>query len=86
MSEKYNATVAALSTNEELRTKVMGSSSAEERAGHLRAAGLEVPTHDEINSRVHSDLADVSGAGNTKTIITTTAPAAVPAAVAGAAG
>ena len=33
MSEKYNATVAALSTNEELRTKVMGSSSAEERAG-----------------------------------------------------
>jgi len=88
MSDKYNATVAALSTNEELRNKVMASSSAEERAGHLRAAGLEVPTHDEINSR-HSDLADVAGAGNppqTKTIITTAAPAAVPAAVAGAAG
>ena len=62
MSEKYDAAVAALSSNEELRKKVMSSTSAEERAGHLRDHGLDIPTHEEINSR-HSDLADVTGAG-----------------------
>jgi len=63
MSAKYDAAVAALSSNEELRKKVMTATSAEERAGHLRDHGLDLPTHEEINSR-HSDLADVTGAGN----------------------
>ena len=36
MSEKYDAAVAALSSNEELRKKVLSATSAEERAGHLR--------------------------------------------------
>ena len=69
MSEKYDAAVAELSSNEELRKKVLSATSAEERAGHLRDAGLGIPTHEEINSR-HSDLADVTGAGSTVTQIT----------------
>ena len=62
MTTNYDAAVTALSSNEELRKKVMSATSAEERAGHLRDHGLEIPTHEEINSR-HSDLADVTGAG-----------------------
>ena len=62
MTTNYDAAVTALSSNEELRKKVMSSTSAEERAGHLRDHGLDIPTHEEINSR-HSDLADVTGAG-----------------------
>ncbi len=68
MTKNYDAAVAALSGNEELRKKVMSSTSAEERAGHLRDHGLEIPTHEEINSR-HSDLADVTGAGRGATTI-----------------
>ena len=60
MSENYDAAVAALSGNEELRNKVLSATSAEERAGHLRDAGLDIPTQEEVNSR-HSDLADVAG-------------------------
>ena len=66
MSENYDAAVAALSGNEELRNKVLSATSAEERAGHLRDAGLDIPTQEEVNSR-HSDLADVAGAGRTGT-------------------
>ena len=68
MTTNYDAAVTALSSNEELRKKVMSSTSAEERAGHLRDHGLDIPTHEEINSR-HSDLADVTGAGTTATKI-----------------
>ena len=81
MSANYDAAVTALSSNEELRKKVMSSTSAEERAGHLRDHGLEIPTHEEINSR-HSDLADVTGAGTG----TTTVVAAGVTAAAAAAG
>lgn len=81
MSEKYDAAVAALSSNEELRKKVMSSTSAEERAGHLRDHGLDLPTQEEISSR-HSDLADVTGAGGN----TTTKVAADNAAMIAAAG
>ena len=66
MATNYDAAVTALSSNEELRKKVMSATSAEERAGHLRDAGLDIPTHEEINSR-HSDLADVTGAGGNTT-------------------
>ena len=80
MSEKYDAAVAALSSNEELRKKVMSATSAEERAGHLRDHGLGLPTHEEINSR-HSDLADVTGAGgNTTTKIAASVGASAAAA------
>ena len=68
MSEKFDAAVAVLSTNEELRNKVMSATSAEERAWHLRDHGLDLPTHEDIN-RAHRDLEDVTGAGSTNTII-----------------
>ena len=61
MSAKYDAAVAALSSNEELRKKVLSATSAEERAGHLRDHGLDIPTQEEINS----GLASVTGAGTT---------------------
>jgi len=63
MSDNIDGVVAALSSNEELRNKVMSSTSAEERAGHLRDAGLDIPTHEEVNSR-HTDLADIIGGGS----------------------
>jgi hypothetical protein len=86
MTTNYDAAIAALSTNEELRKKVMSSTSAEERAGHLRDHGLDLPTHEEINRR-HSDLADVTGAGGGGNNTTAAAPAVpvVAIAVAGAA-
>ena len=83
MSEKYDAAVAALSSNEELRKKVMSSTSAEERAGHLRDHGLDLPTQEEINSR-HSDLLDVTGAGTTHGHTTTKIVTSAVLAAAGA--
>ena len=62
MSAKYDAVVAALSSNVELRKKVLAATTAEERAGHLRDHGLDLPTHEEIKSR-HAELDDVTGAG-----------------------
>lgn len=91
MSNNFHAAVAALSGNEELRKKVMSATSAEERAGHLRDHGVDIPTHEEINSR-HSDLADVTGAGeNAGTKVATQHPGTIAAAgaveaAAGAAG
>jgi hypothetical protein len=87
MTTNYDAAIAALSSNEELRKKVMSATSAEERAGHLRDHGLDLPTHEEINRR-HSDLADVTGAGSAATTGGSAAAPAVPVvaiAVAGAA-
>ena len=66
MSAKYDAVVAALSSNEELRKKVLSATSAEERAGHLQGHGLDLPTHEEIKSR-HAEFDDVTGAGSGKT-------------------
>ena len=70
MSEKFDATVAALSSNEELRNKVLSATSAEERAGHLRDHGLDLPTQEDIN-RAHRDLEDVTGAGSTNASLAT---------------
>jgi hypothetical protein len=83
MSANYDAAVAALSSNEELRKKVMSATTAEERAGHLRDHGLDLPTQEEINRR-HSDLADVTGAGTTHTHSTTKAASMAAIAAIGA--
>ena len=64
MSAKYDAAVAALTSHEGLRKKVLAATTAEERAGHLRDHGLDLPTHEEIKSR-HAELDDVTGAGPT---------------------
>ena len=62
MGTNFEAVVAALSSNEELRKKVLAATTAEERAGHLQGHGLDLPTHEEIKSR-HAELDDVTGAG-----------------------
>ena len=85
MSEKYDAAVAALSSNEELRKKVLAATTAEERAGHLQGHGLDLPTHEEIKSR-HAELDDVTGAGTGALNGKTTSIAMSAAADAAAAG
>lgn len=79
MSEVFNAAAQALSNDPALRERVMSASSAEERAQILRDAGVQVPTHAEVNSGVNA-LAGVAGGGKTTNIISATVPAAVPAA------
>jgi hypothetical protein len=59
----------------------MSATTAEERAGHLRDHGLDLPTQEEINRR-HSDLADVTGAGTGSTHTHSTTKAASMAAIA----
>jgi len=79
MSATFRAAAKALSDNPDLLAKVTSAGSAEERQAHLKAAGVSVPTHAEVNSH----MADVAGAeGGTPTQI---GVAAAPAAAAGAA-
>ena len=85
MSAKYDAAVAALTSHEGLRKKVLAATTAEERAGHLRDHGLDLPTHEEIKSR-HAELDDVTGAGTGALNGKTTSIAIGAAADAAAAG
>lgn len=84
MSATFNAAAQALADNPELRNKVMSAGSAEERAAILRDAGVEVPTHADVNA-AHAEMAGIAGGGKTTNIINASAPAAAPAAAAGAA-
>jgi len=77
MSAAFTAVAKALNDNPELSAKVMSVGTPAERAEILKAAGVAVPTHDDVNSH-HASLSDVSGAGGTGT--------AGPAPVAAAAG
>lgn len=76
MSDTFKSVASALSSNPELRQQVMSAGSTEERASILKGAGLDVPSHSDINSG-HAALEGVSGAG------TTTAAASAGAAAAG---
>ena len=60
MSTTFLAAAKALSDNPELLAKVTSAVSAEERQAHLKAAGVSVPTHAEVNSH----MADVAGGWN----------------------
>lgn len=84
MSATFTAAAKAMTDNEELRNQVLAAGSAEERAAILREAGVEVPTHADVNA-AHADMAGVAGGANTLTYVTNIAPAAAPAAAAGAA-
>lgn len=68
MSATFAAATKALSDNPELLDKVSKAGSAEERAALLTAAGVEVPTHADVNSHV-ANMADVAGGSNTPTVI-----------------
>ena len=79
MSATFTAAAKALNDNPELAAKVMSVGTPAERAEILKAAGVAVPTHEDVNSH-HASLSDVSGAGNTTAQVAAAAPAAVPAA------
>jgi hypothetical protein len=68
MSENFKTVVKALNEDPDLRDRVMGASSNDERKQIMETAGLPVPTKEEImNSQ---SLADVAGAGSTVTYVT----------------
>ncbi|CAB5040426.1 MAG: hypothetical protein F2923_05840 [Actinobacteria bacterium] len=79
MSATFSEASKALHDNAELSAKVMSAGSPAERAEILKAAGIPVPTHADVNA-YHASLSDVSGAGNTNPSI----PIAVGCSVAAA--
>ena len=81
MSATFTAAAKALNDNPELAAKVMSVGTPAERAEILKAAGVAVPTHEDVNSH-HASLSDVSGAGNTMTGLAAGAAAAPAAAAA----
>ena len=81
MSATFTAAAIALNDNPALATKVMAAGTPAERAEILKAAGVAVPSHADVNS-YHASLSDVSGAGNASSQAAMAAPAAVPAAAA----
>ena len=79
MSATFTAAAKALNDNPELAAKVMSVGTPAERAEILKAAGITVPTHADVNSH-HASLKDVSGAGNTTSQVAQAVSAGVPAA------
>ena len=79
MSATFTAAAKALNDNPALATKVMSAGTPAERAEILKAAGVAVPSHADVNS-YHASLSDVSGAGQTTSQVAAAVPAAVPAA------
>jgi len=67
MSNNLDKAVQALKDDPELAKKVAAANSPKERAEILTAAGVPVPTQEEVNAR-HAELADVSG-GYTPTTV-----------------
>lgn len=65
MTEKFTSVVAALSADTDLRDRVVAAATPEERAAILVAAGLEVPTAEEI------EQAKLAGVAGGSTVITT---------------
>jgi hypothetical protein len=67
MSNNLDKAVQALKDDPELAKKVAAANSPKERAEILTAAGVPVPTQEEVNAR-HAELADVSGGYTTTTV------------------
>ena len=84
MSATFTAAAKALNDNPALANKVMSAATPAERAEILKAAGITVPTHADVNS-YHASLRDVSGAGTPTSQVAAAVPAAVPAAAPAAA-
>jgi hypothetical protein len=82
MSTTFDETARAIAADPELRAKILAVNTAEERRDILVAAGVPVPTHDDVNA--HAALAGVAGGSSTNSglIVGTTA---TPVAAAGAA-
>ncbi len=66
MTEKFTTVVSALSADPDLRDRVVAAATPEERAAILVAAGLEVPTAEEIEQ---AKLAGVAGGSTPLTTV-----------------
>jgi hypothetical protein len=84
MSTTYAAAAKALANDPELLAKVTKAGSAEERAAHLSAAGVAVPTHADVNAHL-ANMAGVAGGSDTGTYAGVAAVAGVAAASSAAA-
>jgi hypothetical protein len=69
--------VQELTSNNDLRARVVAAGSHDERKSLIEGAGLTVPKMDAIKG---ADLSDVSGAGSTTTISASVAAASAAAA------
>ena len=79
MSNAFHQAAKALTSDPDLANKVMAASTPAERAEILKAAGVTVPSHADVNA-AHASLSDVSGAGNTSTDVNAGLAAGIPAA------
>jgi Nif11 domain len=66
MSDRYTAVMTALTQDPELQARVLAAATPEERAALLSAAGLELPTTEEIEA---AKLADVAGGAQGSTAV-----------------
>ena len=66
MSATFAAAAQALNNDPDLMGKITSAGSAEERAAHFRAAGVEVPSHADVNSHM-ANMSGVAGGANTQT-------------------
>jgi len=72
MSTTFQAATKALLDNPDLLARVTAAGSAEDRQAILRAAGVAVPTHAEVNSRLVK-MADVAGGTNVSSVLSSAA-------------
>ncbi len=77
MSNAYNNVLAALAADAELQEKVLAASTPEERAALLTAAGLELPTAEEVEA---ARLSGVAGGWTTTDCVVACAQCSMAAA------
>ena len=85
MSTAFVSAIKAMGDNPELLAKVSSAGSSEERASILRAAGVEVPTHADVNAHLMADVAGGTAAQSHATTIEFGSASAVAAGAAAAA-
>ncbi len=85
MSATFVAATKALASDPDLFAKVSAAGSPEERAALLTAAGVEVPTHADVNAHVANMAGAAGGTGSATDYAADSATVVVCAASAGAA-
>lgn len=66
MSDRFSAVMTALSQDPELQERVLAAETPEERAALLSAAGLELPTPEEVEA---AKLSGVAGGSSSPTVV-----------------
>ncbi len=78
MSTTFAETAKAISENPAVVAQLQTVTTPEARQEILKAAGIPIPTHADVNAHM-ATLDDVSGAGNTTAQVAAGVPAAVAA-------